>query len=93
LSDLVIKTKLKENRHNVNLLTGIVLMKNVYYSNLEYIFNLWAKTRLIKEKELVVFFIRYIVETEDMDAKKAAELLKGSRERFYPQCKGQSKTR
>ena len=69
---------------NVNLLTGIVLMKNVYYnnySNLRYIFNLWAKTGFIKERELIVFFTRYIVETEDIDAgeigKLLAEKLKG----------------
>ena len=71
-------------RENVNLLTGIVLMKNVYYnnySNLRYIFNLWAKTGFIKERELVVFFTRYMVETEDIDAgeigKLLAEKLKG----------------
>jgi len=44
-------------------------MKNVYYnnySNLAYILNLWAKRGLIKERELVVFFTRYIVEKEDI---------------------------
>ena len=54
-------------------------MKNVYYnnySNLEYIFNLWAKTGLIGEKELVFFFTRYIVETEDIDAGRIEKLLK-----------------
>ena len=69
----------KKLRQNVNLLTGIVLMKNVYYnnySNLEYIFNLWAKTGLIKEKELLIFFTKYIVETEDIDAGKIEKLLK-----------------
>ena len=66
-------------RGNVNLLTGIVLMKNVYYnnySNLEYIFNLWAKTGFIGKKDLVVFFTRYIVEMEDIDAGKIEKLLK-----------------
>ena len=54
-------------------------MKNAYYSNysnLEYILNLWAKTGLIKERELVVFFMRYIVETEDIDPVEIARLLK-----------------
>ena len=66
-------------RDNINLLTGIVLIKNVYYnnySNLRYIFNLWAKTGPIGEKELIVFFTRYIVETEDIDAGRIEKLLK-----------------
>ncbi|NOY08259.1 MAG: Rpn family recombination-promoting nuclease/putative transposase, partial [Spirochaetes bacterium] len=71
----------KEKRltENVNLLTGIVLMKNVYYnnySNLRYIFDLWAKTGFIKKRELIIFFTRYMVETEDIDAGKIAKLLK-----------------
>ncbi|RKX83135.1 MAG: hypothetical protein DRP57_08510 [Spirochaetes bacterium] len=71
--------KEKKFRQNVNLLTGIVLMKNVYYnnySNLEYIINLWAETGLIKERELVIFFMKYIVETENIDAGKISKLLK-----------------
>ena len=53
-------------RENINLLTGIVLMKNVYYnnySNLRYIFNLWAKTGLIGEKE----YIRSVTDRKKLD--------------------------
>ena len=54
-------------------------MKNVYYnnySNLRYIFDLWAKTGFIKKRELIVFFTKYIVETEDIDAGEIGKLLK-----------------
>lgn len=69
-------------QENIFLISAMLLMKSAFQQNLEiiqHVFQLWQKIGFVREKELINFFMIYIVQTQDIPEEQLTEMLEESK--------------